>query len=487
MRGGRVFLVKECPICGRSEVLIYGNASRYRDRRELGAADGFGGCALDCLRCSHRQAPGIVFVDVTNRCNLTCSVCMNNVPSMGFVYEPPLDYFRRIFDHLAERDPLPSLDIFGGEPTVREDLFDVIGLAHSYGFTTRVATNGLKLADEDYCHRLVDTGTDILFSYDGSNADAYRIIRGDARWLDVKRRALDNLATHGHARVVIVALIVKGHTDDQIPALLDFCHERRDHVHGLLLAQLAHTWEDTPGSSPFGRIRADEIEAVVERALGATAREFIPAGFPGRLSAIGACLGVAGSAFAGAHPDCETTCLAVSDGCKYVAFSHVLRRSLPAVARGFLAAEHRLARGGPPSPDGAGTPRRWMQMAQLAPLLARSVRVSRLFRGAGPSRLRHVLGFAGDLIGGAGVGRAVARHTRLGEALTVRVMPIQDDATVQTDRTAACPVVSAYVDPQTADVKFMSSCAWRYHNRDLLKRIARAHPRREPAPARRGP
>jgi hypothetical protein len=65
-------------------------------------------------------------------------------------------------------------------------------------------------------------------------------------------------------------------------------------------------------------------------------------------------------------------------------------------------------------------------------------------------------------------------------------MPIQDDATVQTDRMAACPVVSTYIDPATGRVRFLSSCAWRYHNRSLLSAIARAYPRPEALPGRGG-
>jgi uncharacterized radical SAM superfamily Fe-S cluster-containing enzyme len=85
-----------------------------------------------------------VFLDVTNRCNSNCPICINNTPSMGFLFEPPLEYFENVFQQLSRYDPKPVVQLFGGEPTVRRDLFEIIRLARSAGLRPRVVTNGLK-------------------------------------------------------------------------------------------------------------------------------------------------------------------------------------------------------------------------------------------------------------------------------------------------------------------------------------------------------
>ena len=85
-------------------------------------------CSLNCTKCQIDHKPNMVFLDVTNRCNMNCPICINNTPSMGFLFEPPIEYFDTIFKHFAQITPKPSIQLFGGEPTVRNDLFDIIKL-----------------------------------------------------------------------------------------------------------------------------------------------------------------------------------------------------------------------------------------------------------------------------------------------------------------------------------------------------------------------
>jgi uncharacterized radical SAM superfamily Fe-S cluster-containing enzyme len=423
---------------------------------------------MACLQCSHRQAPRIVFVNVTNRCNMSCPICLDHVPSMEFVFEPPVDYFRRIFDHLAAFRPLPSIDLFGGEPTLREDLFRIIELAQSYGFVTRVVTNGLKLADSDYCRRLVSTGVGILFSYDGSIPELYRRLRGDEECLELKRRGLDNLARCDGARVGMVTLVVQHYSHQQVRDVLELCHRQRGQIRWLLLAPLAHTWPPGRGGPELERITREEVEAAVETALGAREHEFIPAGFFGQLPNLFGSLAVPGDEFTGAHPDCETMCTAASDGSGYVPLSRFLVSPFPQVARSMLAAEQRLARSVP-------VPASWAKL-ELASVLARHVRGRRLPKGRGLWKALHALALITELARGRRPGDAIRRHTRIQSTLQIRVMPLQDDATLQTARLARCPVVSAYVDPSTRQVACMSSCAWKYHGAALQRRLAVVYP-----------
>ena len=46
-----------------------------------------------------------------------------------------------------------------------------------------MVTNGIKLADEEYCRKLIETRATILFAYDGDNPETYRVLRGNEKIL----------------------------------------------------------------------------------------------------------------------------------------------------------------------------------------------------------------------------------------------------------------------------------------------------------------
>ncbi len=59
---------------------------------------------------------------------------------------------------------IPHVTFTGGEPTLRDDLPDLIAHAEGRGMVTGLLTDGLKLADKDYLNTLLQTGLDhILF------------------------------------------------------------------------------------------------------------------------------------------------------------------------------------------------------------------------------------------------------------------------------------------------------------------------------------
>ncbi len=107
-RGGKVFLLKDCPSCGTNDALVSSDAGRYMTKRSLDAGYKYIGCRLDCVDCPHKNRPTFLFVDITNRCNLNCPICINNTPSMGFVFEPPMEYFEKIFQHFSQYAPGPQ-------------------------------------------------------------------------------------------------------------------------------------------------------------------------------------------------------------------------------------------------------------------------------------------------------------------------------------------------------------------------------------------
>ena len=482
-RGNAVLLVKQCAACGPTETLISADAGRYESKRNLGPLFPEGACHLDCLHCGQHDPPNLISVDITNRCNLNCPICLNNTPSMGFLYEPPIEYFERIFRHFSKRDPKPSIQLFGGEPTVREDIFDIIGLAKSYGFSVRVVTNGLKLADEQFCRRLVETRTRILLSYDGASGETYRILRGNESALGLKQQALSNLARLSRAKVVLMTVVAKGLNDGELPELLRLCHSRGDHIHTLCLVPLAHIWDASRFAFLPERTTTEDIENMVDATFPNHRIDFAPAGFLTRIPTLMKALRLRGFASFGQHPNCESIYLLVSDGERYLPLAHYLQKPLHDVLGSLAAADRRLERvqralrstsAGRLLGKVVGRDRVLALFALMSVtwVAARLTRPSRLLKGEGPAQLVH----AACLLIGFGLGkktrRLLSRHTTFRGALQVVILPFEDPAALETERVRGCLTRFAFWDPQDGRVKDVPTCVWNLHRTGAMRRVA---------------
>jgi radical SAM protein with 4Fe4S-binding SPASM domain len=103
------------------------------------------------------SAPYRMDLALTYRCNNNCSHCYNarerNYPELD------TQNWKQIIDKLWEIG-IPHLVFTGGEPTLRDDLPDLVRYAEQKGFVTGLNTNGRKLANQDFLQDLIDAGLD---------------------------------------------------------------------------------------------------------------------------------------------------------------------------------------------------------------------------------------------------------------------------------------------------------------------------------------
>jgi len=485
-RDGKVYLVKDCPQCGMTETMISSDAARANSKRSLDVSHRYKGCELNCPECKHADRPMYAFVDITNRCNLNCPICCDGVPGLGFTFEPPMEYFHKLFGRLAQYDPPPSIAFFGGEPTVREDLFEIIDLARSYGLRRRILTNGLKLADEQYCRRLIESDTMILMSYDGKNPDTYRQLRGNARAAELKRKALDNIrkiAQTTRARLGLISCFGWGLNEDELPEIVELCHEHRGHLRDLYLMPLTPTWDVSQFEYAPERITTEDVENLLAECFPGEKVDFLPVGFVAEATTLTKYIGTAALAYRGAHPNCESVFLLVSNGERYLPITHFLKGSLTDLGKGFQRLNQRLAAREKRWQEGRGFWGRLLGAVRVrGPVLrlqattgvlsalVRHLRLARVFKGRGPGKLWHALAFLGGMIlGRRGAG---ARHTNMHCVLQVIVLPLEDDCVVETERMERCPTTHAYYDPRDDKVKYCPVCAWYLHIRTILRELA---------------
>ena len=239
---GQVIMKKTCPEHGSFEDVYWSDYQEYV-RAEKFRDDGPGmteprstglDCPQGCGICQrHTTHTTLMMIDVTNRCNLKCPICFAAAHSGDTVYEPTIDQLRGIVEY-ARRMNQPNIvqGILnsGGEPTVREDLFDILRMEKEQGIDYLVvATNGLRLAaDIEYFKRLRDLGDVYIYlQFDGVTSAPYEKTRGRDLW-PVKQKVIENARQIGYDRVVLVATIVKGVNDDQVAAMTRYVAANSD-------------------------------------------------------------------------------------------------------------------------------------------------------------------------------------------------------------------------------------------------------------------
>lgn len=140
-----------------------------------------------------------VYVEVTNKCNLTCSTCMRNVWDVKFGHMTD-ETFERILTGLGDRADTPEIFFGGyGEPLSHPKILDMVERAKGAGHRVSLITNGILLTDQ-VVERLIDLKLDMLWvSLDGASPECYADVRlGDA--LPTVLQNLSRLQTQKYLR-----------------------------------------------------------------------------------------------------------------------------------------------------------------------------------------------------------------------------------------------------------------------------------------------
>ncbi len=141
----------------------------------------------------------VVQLTLTNRCQCNCKHCGVSKLRRTIKGELTLNQIDVLFQDLRLAGCL-VVDLFGGEPTLRHDLFDIIARGKSYGFFVSLETNGYAV-DKAYMDRLAATGLDqIYLSLDDYRPDAHDRIRGKTGSFD---RAVSALELGAKAGIVM--------------------------------------------------------------------------------------------------------------------------------------------------------------------------------------------------------------------------------------------------------------------------------------------
>lgn len=139
----KMYIRKICPEHGEFEDLYYGDVGMYY-KFDYWEYEGKGPrvpyvdlkspCPYNCGLCPmHHQHSALVNLVITNRCDLSCWYCFFYAEKAGYVFEPTLEQIKFMVDQLKRQDTTIVIQVTGGEPTLREDIVEVIKLLRESG------------------------------------------------------------------------------------------------------------------------------------------------------------------------------------------------------------------------------------------------------------------------------------------------------------------------------------------------------------------
>lgn len=248
-KNNQVYLVKWCSEHGESRVLISSDKSWYL--RSLSyikpgttplsrAVTVPGPCPESCGLCpQHQQHTCLPILEITDRCNMNCPICLVDGCSKAELSPDQVDDIINNLLHYEKK--LNMLTVSGGEPTCHPNFLDIIDrlLRPEIGIVS-VSTNGIILSqNEQLLCELRDRGVVISLQFDGFSPDVSQQLRGDATLAAMKLKLVEKIISLG-GQLSLTVTLAKGINEKEIKNILDlfFAH---DEIVSVMIQPLAVT------------------------------------------------------------------------------------------------------------------------------------------------------------------------------------------------------------------------------------------------------
>lgn len=247
-RDGKVVILKECSEHGSfndtywSRADLYHQAETFKKPSATPFQDNCpSGCGVE--KCpNHISTTVMSVIDVTNECDLRCPICFANASKPPDLYKPSLETIRGILKFLKNRELPPLAVMFaGGEPTVRDDIVEIVQMAHDMKFMILLATNGIRMSnDPELVKNLKKAGLNIVYlQFDGLTDAPYEKLR-NAKLLPNKLRVIELCREHD-IEIILVPTLQGEINDDQVGAMIKFAAKNVDIIRGIVFQPMSFT------------------------------------------------------------------------------------------------------------------------------------------------------------------------------------------------------------------------------------------------------
>lgn len=132
----------------------------------------------DYAQIDFDRSPMLVFYEVTQACELACRHCRASAQRCAHPFELKPAESRKLIDQLATFDRPPLLVLTGGDPVLREDLFDLIRHARAQGLDVALTPSATPRVTPEVVAKIKEAGVSRLaVSLDGADAATHEAIR----------------------------------------------------------------------------------------------------------------------------------------------------------------------------------------------------------------------------------------------------------------------------------------------------------------------
>ncbi len=185
VKDNKVWMTKQCLVHGAvtevywSDYDIYKKAEKFQDpgirilNPNINKGESEINCPADCGLCAeHESHTGLGNIVLTNRCDISCWYCFFYAKEGEPIYEPTLDQIKFMLKRMRDEKPIGAnaVQLTGGEPTLRDDLIDIIKAGKEIGYDhIQLNTNGINLSRSlELCQNIKGAGSHVLYmSFDG--------------------------------------------------------------------------------------------------------------------------------------------------------------------------------------------------------------------------------------------------------------------------------------------------------------------------------
>jgi uncharacterized radical SAM superfamily Fe-S cluster-containing enzyme len=234
--GVNVFMIKEC--CGEKiKVLKEKDISFYEKVKKYSIKNTIEGLfKWEELPKKIDHISAITF-HITERCNTNCAVCVNDNGKITEIEKYlTLERLKEMLNDIKNKKKV--ILISGGEPTVREDLPEIIKAICESGNIPYIATNGIKLADYEFAKKLKNAGLKmIMFSLDSLDGDKNAKLRGGHGILIKKLKALENIKKCS-MKVYLSMTVIDKFNLNEIGKIIRFAARNNEFISGIIMRPL---------------------------------------------------------------------------------------------------------------------------------------------------------------------------------------------------------------------------------------------------------
>jgi uncharacterized radical SAM superfamily Fe-S cluster-containing enzyme len=282
----KVYFCSQCSVHPSEKIEIWGNSMHYKEMHKYCNKDtqtiqtDF--YNKDFYYPQFIANPILGLIEVTQKCNLHCPVCFRSKENLKVsdnkIVDPEFDEIIERLQKLKKDRPdiNPTIAFTGGEPTLRDDLPELIYQTHKLGFArTEVITNGIRLADDiEYVKALKKSGLSQLgFQIDGFDDSVYLKLRG-RRLLEIKQRALSNLKKVRQPTILAVCVVNKINTQE-IGEIIKYSLNNKDFIEHINLQTLVLTKENERYFNKENKIDLYSVTDLIEKQTNQLSKRMI--------------------------------------------------------------------------------------------------------------------------------------------------------------------------------------------------------------------